>query len=111
MSRPGPKRGAPQRQWLSPDAEDEDERVAVYAHVASKARAKGRRAAAAANLSFAAYIEGLLLRDETDADGCPLWAGAATPAEREQTASQQHECERDVSMAASPRSGREVVAS
>lgn len=74
MTRPGPKRGAPQRQWLSPDPQDEDARVAVYAHVASRARARGRRAAAAAQMSFAAYVEALLLRDEVDEDGRPVWA-------------------------------------
>lgn len=81
MARPGPKRGAPQRQWLSPDSEHEEERVPIYAHVASRARAKGRRAAAAAHLSFAAYMEALLLRDEVDNEGCPVWLRVSTPAE------------------------------
>ena len=88
MARPGPKRGAPQRQWLSPDAKDEDERVASYAQVTSRARARGRRAAAAAQLSFAAKVEALLLRDDVDDNRCPTWAAhsacrrAATTARR-----------------------------
>ncbi len=81
MARPGPKRGAPQRQWLSPDAKDEDERVAIYAQVTSRARARGRRAAAAAQLSFAAYVEALLLRDDIDDNGCPTWAAHSSCSE------------------------------
>jgi hypothetical protein len=78
MAKPGPKRGASQRQWLPPDPEDDAQRVSIYAQVPSRARAKGRRAAAAANMSFAAYLETLLLRDEVDESGRPTWATAAT---------------------------------
>jgi len=92
MAKPGPKRGAPQRQWLSPDAADEDERVSVYAKVASRARARGRRAAAAAHLSFAAYVEALLMQDELDEKGCPRWAarGRLRPAASRRPVASRH---------------------
>ena len=80
MARPGPKRGAPQRQWLPPDPEDANERVPIYAQVPAYARAKGRRAAAAANMSFPAYLETLLVRDQTDESGRPTWAAPELPA-------------------------------
>ncbi|MEP6464040.1 MAG: hypothetical protein ABJC62_11640, partial [Frankiaceae bacterium] len=94
----------------------EDERVAVYAQVASRARAKGRHAAAAAKLSFAAYVEALLLRDELDENGCPRWAAQracsapAAPNIPERPGSRGNECERDVSESRLRAPSQEVIA-
>ena len=86
------------------------------AQVASRARAKGRHAAAAAKLSFAAYVEALLLRDEVDENGCPRWAAPrafsapAAPRVRASPAAAANECERDVSESRLRVACQEVIA-
>ena len=48
--------------------------VILQARVAPDTRDRAHRAAAALGVSMAAYIEQLLLRDELDDTGRPVWA-------------------------------------
>lgn len=49
------------------------EPVIMQARVAPERRAKANRAADAAGISLAEYLERLIDRDEVDAAGCPVW--------------------------------------
>ena len=49
------------------------EPVIMQARVAPDRRAKANRAADAAGISLAEYLERLIERDEVDDDGCPVW--------------------------------------
>jgi len=47
--------------------------VPLQGRVTPAMRQKARDAADAAGISIAAYLQGLLERDEVDANGCPTW--------------------------------------
>ncbi len=47
--------------------------VLLQGRVDEEIRAKANRAADAAGIALAAYMQALIDRDEVDANGCPLW--------------------------------------
>ena len=49
------------------------EPVMLQARVAPESRSKANRAADAAGISLAEYLEELIERDQVDVDGCPTW--------------------------------------
>ena len=52
-------------------------RMLLQARVDERSWSKANKAADAAGISVSAYIQSLVDRDETDADGCPVWRRAS----------------------------------
>lgn len=58
-------------------------RMLLQARVDEQSWSKANKAADAAGISMSAYIQSLIDRDETDAEGCPVWRRAPDPTQEE----------------------------